>query len=265
MIFQSFNLIKGKTAAQNIAFSLKANGVDKDRIESRTKELLELVDLSSKGSAYPSQLSGGQKQRVGIARALANNPDILLCDEATSALDLENTEAIIKLLREINCKLNITIVFISHEMDVIKKLCQRVGVMNSGRLIEVGEVFDIFASPKDNFTKQLVNKVVDISVPEEIENLTAGTLIKLKYKGKNAMEPIISKASKIFDVDLNILHGTIQYIGKSSLGILIIDIEGNLDEINKAIDYIKERVEELEVIKYGRNTGIAFESSESPC
>jgi D-methionine transport system ATP-binding protein len=263
MIFQSFNLIKGKTVSQNIAFALKARGLEKNKLAKRTSELLELVGLPEKGDSYPSQLSGGQKQRVGIARALSNNPDILLCDEATSALDLESTESIINLLKEINHKLGITIVFISHELEVIKSLCHRVGVMNGGRLVELGQVFDIFASPQNEYTKQLVSKTIRISLPEEVKALTIGKIISLKYKGNQTLEPVISNTSKLYKVDLNILHGNIQYINNKPLGVLIIGVQGERIEIDKAIQYISSKVQELEVIYDGRNIRAIGELRES--
>lgn len=263
MIFQGFNLIKGKTVSQNIAFALKASGVEQEKAAQRTKELLELVGLPEKGDAYPSQLSGGQKQRVGIARALANYPDILLCDEATSALDLESTESIVQLLKDINSKFGITIVFISHELDVIKSLCHRVGVMKGGSLVEVGEVFEIFASPQHPYTKQLVSKTVNIRIPEEVKALAEGKLVLLKYKGEQTLEPVISSASKRYKVNLNILHGNIQYINGKPLGVLVIGIEGNEAEVYNAILYINSMVQELEVIHDGGNVRALRELRES--
>ena len=153
MIFQHFNLISGSTIAENVAFSLYANNYPKDKIKDRVKELLEIVHLPEKADAYPANLSGGQKQRVAIARALANNPDILLCDEATSALDIENTEEIVELLREINEKTHITIVFITHEMDVAKKLFDRIAFMEDGKLKEVTDIYSAFANPKSDIAK----------------------------------------------------------------------------------------------------------------
>lgn len=251
MIFQSFNLIKGKTVLENVAFALKASGSDKKQQQTRANELLELVGLPEKSSAYPAQLSGGQKQRVGIARALANNPDILLCDEATSALDPESTEAIVKLLKDINQKLGITIVFISHELEVIKSLCSRVGVMQGGSLVEAGEVFDIFAKPRHPYTKQLVSKTINLNIPEEVKALIHGKLIRLKYNGEQTLEPVISNGAKIFKVDLNILHGNIEYINNKPLGMLLIAVQGRVEEVDKAIAYLKEKVQEMEVIYDG--------------
>lgn len=162
MIFQHFNLISGSTIAENVAFSLYANNYPKDKIKDRVKELLEIVHLPEKADAYPANLSGGQKQRVAIARALANNPDILLCDEATSALDIENTEEIVELLREINEKTHITIVFITHEMDVAKKLFDRIAFMEDGKLKEVTDIYSAFANPKSDIAKSLVQRVLNV-------------------------------------------------------------------------------------------------------
>lgn len=263
MIFQNFNLIKGKTVQQNIAFALKANGVHKEKQQNRVQELLELVGLPDKADAYPAQLSGGQKQRVGIARALSNNPDILLCDEATSALDLESTEAIVSLLKKINKQLGVTIVFISHELEVIKNLCHRVAVMSQGRLVEVGEIFDVFSSPQADFTKQLVSKTTNLALPEEVKMSTQGKLIQLRYKGEQTLEPVISNTAKYFKIDLNILHGNIQYINGKPLGVLIIGIQGIEEEADKAIAFLRGKVQELEVIYDGRDVGIIEKLRES--
>lgn len=263
MIFQSFNLIKGKTVLENITFSLKASGADKNRQKTRAHELLELVGLPEKSNAYPAQLSGGQKQRVGIARALANDPDILLCDEATSALDLESTGDIIKLLKGINQKLGITIVFISHELEVIKSLCGRVGVMQGGNLVEAGQVFDIFAKPQDPYTKQLVSKTINLSIPDEIKALINGKLIRLKYNGEQTLEPVISNGAKLFKVDLNILHGNIEYINDKPLGMLLIAVQGRLEEVDRTIAFLRERVQEMEVIYDGISGRAALELGES--
>jgi len=247
MIFQHFNLISGKTVYENIEFVLKANNYPKNKRKKRVDELLKLVYLEDKANVYPSNLSGGQKQRVGIARALANNPEILLCDEATSALDLENTEEILDLLQDINKKYGITIVFITHEMEVAKKLFHRVAVMSKGRIIEENDVYSIFANPKEQVTKSLISKSLNVEIPKGVENLIhEGQLLKIYYKGDKSVEPVISSTSKKYQVFISIIHGKIDYIHGKPLGILIINISGEIKEINNAKKYIKENVSELE-------------------
>ena len=249
MIFQHFNLIKGKTIAQNIEFVLKADNYPKDKREARITELLSLVNLLDKKDSYPENLSGGQKQRAGIARAIANNPKILLCDEATSALDLENTEEVVNLLRDINEKTKITIVFITHEMDVAKRLFDRAAVMDNGKIIEVNNVYDLFASPQHEVTRALVNRNSSIELPREIlKKLDKGEILKVTYKGDNSFSAVISKAIKKFNVDINIIHGRIDYISNKPIGNLIINITGLKDEINRAKKFIQSNAVETERI-----------------
>lgn len=249
MIFQHFNLISGKTVYQNIEFALKANNYPKDKIENRVEELLKLVYLQDKAKAYPANLSGGQKQRVGIARALANNPEILLCDEATSALDLENTQEILKLLKEINKKYGITIVFITHEMEVAKSLFNRVAVMHRGEIVEVNDVYSIFANPKDEVTKSLIHKNLNIELPRGVEGLIEeGKLLKIYYKGEKSVNPLIAEVSKKFEVYISIIHGKIDYINDKPLGILLINITGDTEEIRKAENYIRCNVSQVDKI-----------------
>lgn len=249
MIFQHFNLISGKTIYENIEFVLKANNYPKEKRKERIYELLELVKLKDKAEAYPSNLSGGQKQRVGIARAIANNPEILLCDEATSALDLENTEEILNLLRDIKEKTGITIVFITHEMEVAKKLFNRVAVMSKGEIIEVNNVYSIFSEPSHEVTKSLISRNSNLDLPKEIiESINQGEIIKVYYKGDNSLKPIISEAAKRFDVDISIIHGKIDYIDGKPIGTLIVNISGDKEEILKSKTYIKENVAKTERI-----------------
>lgn len=248
MIFQQFNLINTKTVAENVAFALKAAGKNKDEIQKRVPEVLELVGLSDRASAYPSTLSGGQKQRVGIARAIANNPQILLCDEPTSALDLETTNSILDLLKEINEKLGITTVIISHEMNVIKQICDRVAVMSYGELLELDNVFNIFTRPRHEFTKSLVNHTISLDLPPRLLHDKTKRILKIVYSGDKAEEAVISDTVKKFDVHLNILHGKIEYITNKPFGVLIVQLGGNLENVSKAENYLKERTFEVEVI-----------------
>ncbi|MDT8717946.1 ATP-binding cassette domain-containing protein [Clostridium sp. 19966] len=249
MIFQHFNLISGKTVYENIEFMLKANGYKKADRKERVMELLRLVSLEDKANFYPANLSGGQKQRVGIARAIANNPEILLCDEATSALDLESTDEILDLLKVINNKYGITIVFITHEMEVAKKLFHKMAVMSSGEVIEKNDVYSIFAHPSHEITKSLINKNLNLQLPEKIqEALQQGELLKVYYRGDKSLEPVISSAAKNFNINISIIHGKIEYIQNKALGILIINLVGEKDELSRAKEYIRENVSELEEV-----------------
>ncbi|THE09738.1 methionine ABC transporter ATP-binding protein [Bacillus timonensis] len=251
MIFQHFYLISQKTVFENIAFSLKAANLPKDRIKKRVEDLLEMVGLLDKKDVYPSQLSGGQKQRVGIARALANDPKVLLCDEATSALDPTTTKSILKLLKKINKELGITIVLITHEMDVVKEICNRMAIMQDGRVIEEGSVYDVFASPNTELTKEFIESVVSFEIPEVILEACEGPIVKVTFKGNVAGEGVISDMLQTFNVKGNFLHGSIEYIQDSPLGIFIMEIRGNLEEIKSALNYIEERAAQVEVLRDG--------------
>lgn len=249
MIFQQFNLISGKTIYENIEFVLKANNYPKDKRNERINELLSLVKLEEKKEVYPANLSGGQKQRVGIARAIANNPEVLLCDEATSALDLENTEEILNLLKDIHDKLNITIVFITHEMEVAKKLFNRVAVMSNGEIVEVNDVYSIFSDPKHEVTKSLINKNSSVDLPREIFDLLGeGEIIKINYKGNDSLKPVISEVAKNYNVDISIIHGKIDYMDNKPIGTLIVSIVGDKEEIARAKQFIKNNVVKTERI-----------------
>jgi len=251
MIFQHFYLISQKTVFENVAFALKAAKVPSEKIKPRVEELLEMVGLSDKKNVYPAQLSGGQKQRVAIARALANNPTVLLCDEATSALDPKTTKSILKLLKKINKELNITIVLITHEMDVVKEICDRMAVMEKGRIIEEGRVYDIFASPKKQLTKEFISSVISYDIPDAILREFNGTIVKVTFKGKVAGEGVISDMLKAHQVDGNFLHGSIEYIQEEPLGIFIMELKGEKQEIEKALQYIENRAAQVEVINHG--------------
>lgn len=237
--------------AENIAFALKASKTPKNRIEKRVDELLDMVGLADKKDVYPGQLSGGQKQRVGIARALANNPKVLLCDEATSALDPTTTKSILNLLKKINKELNITIIIITHEMDVVKEICHRMAIMENGRIVEQGNVYDIFASPKEQLTKEFIQSVVSFDLPKATLRLVKGTLVKLLFRGEVAGEGVVSETLKKFQINGNFLHGSIEYIQERPLGIFIMELTGDQEEINKAIHYIEHRNAEVEVLNNG--------------
>ncbi|HEY4552880.1 MAG TPA: methionine ABC transporter ATP-binding protein [Bacillaceae bacterium] len=251
MIFQHFYLISQKTVFENIAFALKAANLPPAKIKRRVEELLEMVGLSDKRDVYPSQLSGGQKQRVGIARALANNPTVLLCDEATSALDPTTTKSILSLLKKINKELNITIVLITHEMDVVKEICNRMAIMQDGRVIEEGSVYDVFASPQTELTKEFIESVVSFDVPDVILDKCEGTIVKVLFRGEVAGEGVISDTLQQFSVKGNFLHGSIEYIQEAPLGIFIMELKGQQNEIEKALQYIRQRSAQVEVLRNG--------------
>ena len=250
MIFQHFNLVESKTVYDNIAFSLKTAGKSKAEIDIKVKDLLGLVGLSDKINTYPSKLSGGQKQRVGIARALANDADIILCDEPTSALDLETTASILALLKDLNFKLGITIVLITHEMDVVKAICDRVAVMNLGEIVEIGDVYTIFTEAKDPFTRQLISYTTKFDIPVEVRNQLTSKIYMITFRGDQAMEPVLSKASQSYDVQFNILHGKIEYINGIPLGILYVTIIGDIQNARDALTYLKTNTNRLEEVSY---------------
>ncbi|WP_333850904.1 virulence-associated ABC transporter ATP-binding protein SfbB [Leclercia sp.] len=251
MIFQHFNLMHTRTVAQNVAFSLKAAGWERSKIAPRVSEILALVGLSDKANRYPVQLSGGQKQRVGIARAIANHPDVLLCDEPTSALDLETSATILALLKQINVQMGITIVLITHEMNVIKSICDRVAVMSGGEVVELGEVFDIFAHPQHAFTQQLVSHTLNLTLPERLRQHLPGQLLKILFIGDSAEQPVLSEVAVKFGVAVNILHGKIEYIGERALGILVVQLTApdNLPAVALAVEHIRQRTAQVEVIR----------------
>ncbi len=243
MIFQHFNLISRKTVGQNIEFALKIQDYPKENRQARVKELLGIVGLTEKEHVYPAALSGGQKQRVGIARALATNPKVLLCDEATSALDVQTTEEILELLREINKELSITIVFITHQLDIAKVLFDRIAVMSDGVVVEEDVTYKIFAAPSSEVTRALIKD--NIKLPDQVIKEAKGEILTLVYKGEKSVEPIMSLTNKRFDVILNVLHGKIEYIQQKPIGILVITIEGNKEECEKAKQFIFENVKEI--------------------
>lgn len=250
MIFQHFHLISAKTVYENIAFALKVAGKKKNEISERVAELLEMVGLEDWRDHYPAQLSGGQKQRVGIARALANEPKVLLCDEPTSALDPTTTESILDLLHEINQRLGITIVIITHEMEVVQKICDRLAVMENGRVIETGHVYDIFSNPKTELSKQFVQTVHSLELPERIMEIGTDVTWKITFRGKSAEEGIIAETIKKYsNVEMNILHGQITYIKDRPLGTFIVKVDGPPDEKQAAIEYLKKRTEKVEVFQ----------------
>ena len=259
MIFQHFSLLPSRTVSGNIAFPLKYTGLSKEEIQAKVTTLLNLVELSDKASAYPSQLSGGQKQRVAIARALAADPQVLLCDEATSALDPQTTLSILRLLKKVNEQLGITIVIITHEMAVIKEICDRVAVMEGGRVVELGTVFEVFASPREEITRRFiettgtmhrVQEMIDGDSP--ILRLAPGELlVRLQYAQRSPSAPMVSLVSRRFDIDLNILCGNVEIIGGSPLGALVVVASGEANKVQEALAYMMEQNVKVEVLKHG--------------
>ncbi|AMQ75438.1 MULTISPECIES: methionine ABC transporter ATP-binding protein MetN [Bacillus amyloliquefaciens group] len=253
MIFQHFNLLWSRTVRENIMFPLEIAGVKKSERVRRADELIKLVGLEGKEKSYPSQLSGGQKQRVGIARALANNPKVLLCDEATSALDPQTTDSILDLLSDINDRLGLTIVLITHEMHVIRKICNRVAVMENGKVVEEGEVLQVFRNPREPMTKRFVQQVTEPEETKEtiqhfLQEIATGKTIQLSFVGQAAEQPLITEMIRNFDVDVNILQGKISQTKDGAYGSLFIHIDGQEKEVENVIRFIKDKQVEAEVI-----------------
>lgn len=257
MIFQHFNLMTSRTVGGNIAYPLKGSGSSKQAIKQRVRELLKLVELEDKENAYPSTLSGGQKQRVAIARALANNPKILLCDEATSALDPQTTQSILKLLKNISEQLDLTIVLITHEMAVVKAICNKVAVMENGEIVERGDIVEVFAHPKEAITKNFINTTSSINqVYELIENndemvrcTSNEQLYRLNYVGDSAEDALISKISVEYKVNVSIIFGNVEVINGVPIGSLVIKISGEAAKVKAAMEYIVSQGIEVEVLK----------------
>src|SRR5690554_4417643 len=249
MIFQHFNLLSSRTVADNIAFPMKLAGVySKAEIRARVAELLELVSLSDQGTKYPSQLSGGQKQRVGIARALACRPSILLCDEATSALDPQTTQSVLRLLAEINRELGLTIVLITHEMDVVRRICDRVAVMDGGRIVEMGPVSEVFLHPKHPTTRDFVFESESIDSQEMQEDLQKanGRILRLTFKGESTYQPLLGSVARASGVDFSILSGRIDHIKDTPYGQLTLSlIGGDLEAAMTALEAADVHVEVL--------------------
>ena len=249
MIFQQFNLLESKTIYDNVAIALKLNGVSKKDMEKRVTELLDFVELSDKKYSYHGQLSGGQKQRVGIARALANNPSILLCDEATSALDPKTTDSILELLKKINEMLHITIVIITHEMNVIQKICNKVAVMDYGQVVETGSVIQVFSDPRSDIARRFVGNLIRDVIPEPlVESIRRETrnsrLLRIKLENTDSTEPLLWEINRRFEVETNILYSTINVIQGIVVGIMLVLFIGTDAEIEKAEQYILESKEE---------------------
>ncbi|GEN50981.1 methionine ABC transporter ATP-binding protein [Alkalibacterium pelagium] len=256
MIFQHFNLLWSRTVLENICFPLEIAGVPKTERIDRARELISLVGLSDKEKAYPAQLSGGEKQRVGIARALANDPKVLLCDEATSALDPQTTDEVLDLLAKINEELNVTIVLITHEMEVVRKICDRVAVMNKGNIVEEGSVLQVFRNPQEDITKRFIRQDRETDNKETRQALTElkkaypdGQIIQLFFQGDNVGSPVITQVSRQCGCDINIIQGTIQSTHNTPVGTLIIQVLGDQSKQEQALELFKTYPVQVEVIE----------------
>lgn len=257
MIFQHFNLLMSKTVAQNIAFPLEVAGAEPTSIAPRVNELLALVGLTEHANKYPSQLSGGQKQRVGIARALANNPKLLLCDEATSALDPATTRSILELLKDINRRLGLTILLITHEMDVVKRICDCVAVISNGELIEQDTVSEVFSHPKTPLAQKFIQSTLHLDIPEDyLERLKAEPeadsvpMLRMEFTGHSVDAPLLSETARRFNVNNNIISAQMDYAGGVKFGIMLTEMHGTQEDTQAAINWLQEHHVKVEVLGY---------------
>lgn len=259
MVFQHFNLLSSRTVFDNAALPLELAGMDKAAIRARVNPLLELVGLSALADRYPAQISGGQKQRVGIARALASRPKVLLSDEATSALDPETTRSILDLLRQVNRELGLTVVLITHQMQVIKQVADRVAVIEAGRIVEQGRVLDVFTRPQQAITKSLIDEILPQELPasvlDHVRKLAGqlgagrtGQLLRLSYAGDSAYQPILSQLIRQFGVDMSILHGQVDEIQDETFGSLAVYASGEAESVRGAVAYLRAGGVEVEEV-----------------
>ena len=266
MIFQHFNLLSSRTVQENVAFPLELSGTSGDVIDARVNELLALVGLTEKRSEYPASLSGGQKQRVAIARTLASNPKVLLCDEATSALDPETTRSILELLKDINRRFGITILLITHEMNVIKAICDRVAIMSEGRIIEQGSVGAIFSHPREELTRRFIASSLNFAIPPEYaarlrregpeytarlrQEGPGHPLVRLEFTAESAALPLLSTVSRQLAVDHHIVSAQLDQAGGARFGFMLVEISGTAENTQKAIDYYIAHQVKAEVLGY---------------
>lgn len=257
MIFQHFNLLSSRTVFGNIALPLELAGTEKHLIDTKVTELLKLVGLEDKSESYPANLSGGQKQRVAIARALACDPKVLLCDEATSALDPATTQSILALLKKINRKLKITILLITHEMDVVKSICHEVAIIGGGELVEKGTVGDIFAHPKTELAHSFIRSTLDLSIPEDYQVRLQQTrvegshpLVRLEFTGATVDAPLMSQIARKFNIDVSILSSDLDYAGGVKFGMMVAELFGSEADDQNAIDFLRQHNVKVEVLGY---------------
>ena len=257
MIFQQFNLVNAKTVYQNVVIPLLIGNYPKDKIDARAREVLSIVGLEDKADSYPDQLSGGQKQRVGIARALATGPDILLSDEATSALDPDTMEQILDLLREINRSLHITIVLVTHQIRAVQKICNKVAVMQEGKVIEFGSVYEVFSNPQQPLTNDFVRTVIPDQLPKAVEDWlkenkpSNSKIYRLKFVQNNALSSLLYEVNSLFKTETKILHAAVAELEKHILGIMVVQFIGESTTIDEIVSYMKKKgvvVEEVQLV-----------------
>jgi len=257
MIFQHFNLLNSRTVFGNVALPLELDNTPREAVKARVTELLDLVGLGDKHDAWPANLSGGQKQRVAIARALASSPKVLLCDEATSALDPATTRAILELLKDINRRLGITILLITHEMDVVKRICDQVAVISNGQLIEKDSVSEVFSHPKTPLAQQFIQSTLHLDIPEDYQQrLKAAStaesvpLLRLEFTGQSVDAPLLSETARRFNVNNNIISAQMDYAGGVKFGIMLAEMHGSEQETQGAIAYLQQHHVKVEVLGY---------------
>jgi len=258
MIFQHFNLFPSRTVFENVAFPLRGRGLSQEKIREKVSTLLGFVGLSERAKAFPSQLSGGQKQRVAVARALTTNPQVLLCDEATSALDPQTTHSILSLLKKLNAELGLTIVVITHEMQVVKEICSRIAVMERGRVVEENDTFSIFSQPQHEKTKLFIEATSPLSKIYELIKEKSGVvalrqgerIVRLRYLLPSVSEALVSTLSRRFQIDMNIIFGNIELIGNAPLGGLVAIVSGNALNIDSALAWLREKNVGVEVVSH---------------
>lgn len=259
MIFQHFNLLWSKTVLENVMLPLKLAGVPKAQRQAKARELLKVVELTHLETAYPSELSGGQKQRVAIARALISDPKILLCDEATSALDPKTTNSILTLLAQINREMGITIVLVTHEMDAVRRICQRMAVMENGRLIEEGTVHEIFEKPQAAATKAFVAESLVVtssetaaSINQLLERVPNGTIVQLRFNEAQSSQPVIGRLMRQYPaVEISVISGSLQQTINGALGYLYIQIQANPSDLEAVLAELAQQTIEVEVVRHG--------------
>jgi len=250
MVFQHFNLLRSRSVLQNVCFPLKLAGLPRAARLERAREALTLVGLADVAHKYPAQLSGGQQQRVGIARALANEPSLLLCDEATSALDPQTTQAILNLLQDINTRLKLTIVLITHSMEVIRTVCDRVAVLDAGRVVESGEVLDVFLHPQHAVTRALLSESgMDGEAWRSVADSVSGRLLRLNFRGAKTAQPLISRASRELGINVSILHGTVGRIKTVPYGQLVVAAQGAQSGLEQLSGWLDQNHVEYEVLR----------------
>ena len=257
MIFQHFNLMKSRTVYSNVAYPLRGSPLSKEERRDKVMNLLKLVGLEEKALAYPSQLSGGQKQRVAIARALANDPTVLLCDEATSALDPQTTQDILRLLRDVTRKLGITIVLITHEIAVVKEICTRLAVMDAGRVVEEGAIYDVFSQPKAELTQRFIRTTNNLArfeellatAPDSLSLKPGDVIAQMEFHGGSAGHALVSTLSREYGVDISIVFGNIDILQATPLGTLIVIFRGPVDQVQKALLAAEKSEVQVEVLR----------------